>query len=53
MAAMLISAVLAAFTLYLSEQGYPIGWSWIVVIGTVSTFSLGWLFGHKPEEAKV
>ena len=51
-AAMLISAALAGFTLYLSEQGYPIGWSWIVVIGTVSTFSLGWLFGRKPDENK-
>lgn len=46
-AAMCLSAGLAAVTLYLSEKGYPIGWSWIIVIGTVSTFSLGWLFGRE------
>lgn len=47
--AMLASAGLAGLTLYLSEKGLAkIGWSWIVVIGTVSTFSLGWLLGRKP-----
>lgn len=43
-AAMCASAVLAAVLLYLSEMGMArVGWSWIVVIGTVSTFTLGWL----------
>lgn len=50
--AMLASACLAGLTLYLSEKGIAkIGWSWIVVIGTVSTFSLGWLFGRKPDKS--
>jgi SSS family solute:Na+ symporter len=50
-AAMLFSAALAGAVLYLSEKGYAsIGWSWIVVIGTVSTFSLGWLLA--PLEAR-
>ena len=50
-AAMLFSAALAGAVLYLSEKGYAsIGWSWIIVIGTVSTFSLGWLLG--PLEAR-
>ena len=50
-AAMLISASMAGVVLYLSEKGLaPIGWSWIIVIGTVSTFSLGWLFGRAPAE---
>jgi len=41
--AMFFSAMLAGLTLYLSEKGLaPIGWSWIIVIGTISTFTLGW-----------
>jgi len=32
--------------LYLSETGrLAVGWSWMIVIGTVLTFSLGWLLG--------
>ncbi len=43
-AAMCASSVLAGVVLYLSEKGVaPLGWSWIIVIGTVSTFVLGWL----------
>ena len=50
-AAMLFSAALAGLVLYLSETGRaPIGWSWVIVIGTVSTFSLAWLLA--PLEAK-
>lgn len=49
--AMLFSAALAGLVLYLSETGRaPIGWSWVIVIGTVSTFSLAWLLA--PLEAK-
>ena len=49
--AMFASACFAGLTLYLSEKGLaPIGWSWIVVIGTVSTFSLAWLLA--PLETK-
>jgi len=50
-AAMIFSAALAGTVLYLSEKGYAaIGWSWIVVIGTFSTFALGWLL--SPLESK-
>lgn len=49
--AMFSSACFAGLTLYLSEKGLaPVGWSWIVVIGTVSTFSLAWLLA--PLEPK-
>jgi SSS family transporter len=49
--AMFVSACFAGLTLYLSEKGLaPIGWSWIIVMGTVSTFSLAWLLA--PLEAK-
>ncbi len=42
--AMFSSAVLAGTLLYLSEKGVvPVGWSWMIIIGTVSTFALGWL----------
>ncbi len=45
-AAMFASAGTAGLILYLSETGrLNIGWSWMIVIGTVMTFSLGWLLG--------
>ncbi len=50
--AMIFSAALAGFTLYLSEKGIaPIGWGWVIVIGTVSTFTLGWVL--SPLESKL
>ncbi len=50
-AAMVFSACLAGAVLYLSEKGLAkIGWSWIIVIGTLSTFGLGWLLGRRPAE---
>ena len=49
--AMFSSAALAGVVLYLSEKGLaPIGWSWIIVIGTISTFTLGWFL--SPLEAR-
>ena len=52
-AAMCLSAVLAGVVLYLSEKGIaPIGWSWIIVIGTVSTFAVGWLLSGPGAQAK-
>jgi SSS family transporter len=51
--AMFASAVLAAVVLYLSEKGCaPIGWSWIIVIGTISTFTLGWFLAPVFEKEK-
>ena len=50
--AMVFSAAMAGVLLYLSEQGLAsIGWSWIIVIGTISTFTLGWLL--SPLEKKL
>ncbi|MFH1618913.1 MAG: sodium/solute symporter [bacterium] len=47
-AAMIISAVVNAALLALSENNLiGLGWSWLIVIGTVSTFVLGWIFGTK------
>ncbi len=44
--AMFVSAGTAGLMLYLSETGrLEVGWSWMIVIGTVMTFSLGWLLG--------
>jgi len=44
--AMFTSAGVAGLMLYLSEHGrLNVGWSWMIVIGTVLTFSLGWLLG--------
>lgn len=52
-AAMLISAAAAGSVLYLSEKGMlALGWSWIVVIGTVMTFGLGWLLGPIFDKEK-
>ena len=43
-AAMLFMAAFNAGLLYLSEQKLiPLGWSWLVVIGTFGTWGLAWL----------
>lgn len=50
--AMFASACAAGLLLYLSEKGLaPVGWSWIVVLGTLSTFCLAWLLA--PLEARL
>jgi len=37
-------AVVNATLLVLSEKAIiPLGWSWLVIIGTVGTFGLGWV----------
>jgi Na+/proline symporter len=44
--AMITSAVAMAVLLYLCQTGYvPLGWTWLIAIGTALTFSLGWLLG--------
>lgn len=52
--AMVFSAVTAAVILYLSEKGIAsIGWSWIIVIGTILTFVLCYtlsFFASKSRE---
>ncbi|HAH31168.1 MAG TPA: hypothetical protein DCL44_02520 [Elusimicrobia bacterium] len=51
-AAMFISAGLAGLALYLSETGrLALGWSWMIVLGTVCTFALGWAFGKTEDPA--
>jgi hypothetical protein len=43
---MVVSAAGTAVLLYLSEKKIiALGWSWLIVIGTVSTFVLAYLFG--------
>ncbi|MEK7857542.1 MAG: sodium/solute symporter [Elusimicrobiota bacterium] len=45
-AAMLLMAGLNAWLLYLSEiKVFPLGWSWLVILGTGGTFALCWLLG--------
>jgi len=42
--AMFAMAAVNATLLLLSEKGViPLGWSWLVIIGTAGTFGLGWL----------
>jgi SSS family transporter len=44
--AMGIMAVVNAALLYMSEtKMIPLGWSWLVIIGTVGTMGLGWMLG--------
>jgi solute:Na+ symporter, SSS family len=48
--AMALSAVGMLALLILSEKKIvPIGWTWLLVIGTFLTFGIGWLFGEKGE----
>lgn len=51
-AAMSLSALGMLVLLILSEkQIFPLGWTWLLLIGTFLTFTTGWLFGKKEESA--
>jgi hypothetical protein len=40
---MLGSAAAMGVLLLLSEKGiFPLGWSWLVILGTLATFAVGW-----------
>ena len=44
--AMTASAIAMGVLLYLSRTGrIPLAWTWLILIGTTSTFVLGWLLG--------
>ncbi|MBI5624440.1 MAG: sodium/solute symporter [Elusimicrobia bacterium] len=44
--AMTVMAVVNAVLLYLSElKVFPLGWSWLVILGTFGTFGLAWALG--------
>jgi SSS family solute:Na+ symporter len=49
-AAMTLSALGMLVLLVLSEKNiFPLGWTWLLLIGTFLTFATGWLFGQKGE----
>jgi solute:Na+ symporter, SSS family len=51
-AAMVMSALSMLVLLILSEKNiFPIGWTWLLLIGTFLTFATGWVFGKKAESA--
>jgi SSS family solute:Na+ symporter len=46
--AMVASALGMLILLILSEKGiFPLGWTWLLLIGTLLTFATGWIFGEK------
>jgi SSS family solute:Na+ symporter len=48
--AMTLAALGMLALLVLSEKDIlPLGWTWLLLIGTFLTFTTGWLFGTKPE----
>ena len=48
-AAMILAALLMLLLLILSEKKIiPLGWTWLLLLGTLVTFSLGWLGGKSP-----
>jgi Na+/proline symporter len=48
-AAMAASALGMLVLLILSEkQIFPLGWTWLLLIGTFLTFAAGWTFGKNP-----
>jgi len=50
--AMALSALGMLVLLILSEkQIFPLGWTWLLLIGTFLTFATGWIFGKKAESA--
>jgi SSS family transporter len=49
-AAMTLSALGMLALLILSEkQIFPLGWTWLLLMGTFLTFATGWIFGKKAE----
>jgi sodium/proline symporter len=51
-AAMLVMAALNAWLLVLSEKGvFPLGWSWLVILGTFGTWGLAWLLSDTTGRA--
>ncbi len=53
-AAMSLSALGMLILLILSEkQIIPLGWTWLLLLGTFLTFTTGWIFGKKEESAPV
>jgi hypothetical protein len=49
-AAMTLSALGMLVLLILSEkQIFPLGWTWLLLMGTFLTFATGWIFGKKAE----
>ncbi len=50
-AAMLLMAAVNAVLLTLSEKGlFPLGWSWLVILGTAGTYALCWLLGPALDD---
>jgi len=50
--AMTLSALGMLVLLILSEKEIiPLGWTWLLLIGTFLTFTTGWIFGKKAESA--
>ena len=48
--AMTLSALGMLVLLILSEKNiFPLGWTWLLLIGTFLTFATGWIFGQKAE----
>jgi SSS family solute:Na+ symporter len=53
-AAMTLAALGMLALLILSEkQIFPLGWTWLLLMGTFLTFATGWLFGKKPDDLRV
>jgi solute:Na+ symporter, SSS family len=52
--AMTLSALGMLVLLMLSESHIiPIGWTWLLLIGTGLTFATGWIFGARAENAAI
>jgi solute:Na+ symporter, SSS family len=51
--AMVASALTMLVLLILSEtRVLPLGWSWLIILGTCLTFALAWVLGPRMEPAK-
>jgi hypothetical protein len=47
---MALAALGMLVLLILSEKNiFPLGWTWLLLIGTFLTFAAGWIFGKKAE----
>ena len=51
---MVLMAAVNAVLLILSEMGIvPLGWTWLLLIGTVGTFAVGYAFGPRMDQTLI
>jgi solute:Na+ symporter, SSS family len=46
----LVSLAMLGLLILSEKQIMPLGWTWLLLLGTFLTFAAGWIFGTRPED---